>query len=329
MVMALDNTLTLLTWEDYIDPQLVTEFEAKTGIQLEFVYFENDEIRDQIMAETTGYGFDVILIDDVEVNSYIHQNWIAPLNKEKLQHLKSHGQIWYKTLDGAETHAVPYGWGTYGITYNSATVQNPPESWSDLFDSTKSYVGHVQMSSQISELLAIALLANGYSANSTQTDELAAAEQSLVKQQEFVSSYSISSLEKDLEQFKSGALQVAMTYNSDSLTLQDDLDTLIFVTPSEGSLMWIDLWAISSKSQHQNEAHQFLNFILDPEIVAQNVEYHFTATFSEDAKRRLPEEILEDATIFPSTDSPFPTMKAPNRQSIRTMMKIMNSIEIN
>jgi spermidine/putrescine transport system substrate-binding protein len=280
------------------------------------------------MAETTGYGFDVILVDDVEVTSYIHQNWIAPLDRGKLNHLAAHGQLWYTTLDGAETHSVPYGWGTYGITYNSDTVQEPPESWSDLFDHDQPYAGHVQMSSQVSELLAIALLANGYSANSTQVDELTKAEQSLVSQQEMVTSYSISDLDKDLELFESGEIQVAMTYNSDSLILQDNLDSLIFLTPTEGSLMWIDLWTISSKTQHLNEAHQFLNYFLDPVVTARNIEYHYTATFSEAAKQLLPEEILEDTTVFPGTDTPFATMQAPNRQSIRTMMKIINSIDI-
>jgi spermidine/putrescine-binding protein len=110
--------------------------------------------------------------------------------------------------------------------------------------------------------------------------------------------------------------------------LQDNLDSLIFLTPAEGSLMWIDLLTISSKTQHLNEAHLFLNYFLNPVIAARNIEYHYTATFSEAAKQLLPEEILEDTTVFPVTDTPFATMQAPNRQSIRTMMKIINSIDI-
>jgi spermidine/putrescine transport system substrate-binding protein len=327
--LAEHNTLTILTWEEYLDPELVTDFESKTGIHLEFIYFEDDEVRDQIMAETMGFGFDVILVDDVEIISYIQQNWIMPLNKSLLPQLKSHGNQWYSTIAGAETHAVPYGWGIYGITYDANTVKEPPKSWADLFDPSKPYSGHINMSSQISELLAIALLANGYSPNDTTIEALNSAEKSLLAQQEMVREYTITDSANDPDYFRSGDLKVAMTYNSDSLILQDELDSLVFVTPTEGSIAWIDLWAISSKTQHFEEAHQLLDYLLTPEVVATNVEYHYTATFSEDAISLLPEEIRSDETVFPASDQPFYTMQAPNRDSIRTMMKVINAIELN
>lgn len=56
-VWAADNNLVVLTWEDYIDPEIVAEFEQQNEVTLRFVYYEDDDARDLIMANSNGVGF--------------------------------------------------------------------------------------------------------------------------------------------------------------------------------------------------------------------------------------------------------------------------------
>jgi spermidine/putrescine transport system substrate-binding protein len=326
-VFAEHTTLTILTWEDYFDPELIPLFEKEYDIKTEFIYFDSDETRDQLMAESAGYGFDVLLVDEVEINAYITQRWVAQLDKSLLPNLDFHGTQWKKDAPSADGYAVPYGWGTYGITYRTDLVKKPPTSWADLFNPNADYAGAIQMSSQISELLSVALLSEGFSANETDVARLKLAEKKLIAQRSLVSAYKIPDLDGDNILLESGESKVAMTYSSDSLYLQDELDNLAYVTPTDGNIYWIDFWAVSSQSHKIKEAHQFLDFVLQPKIVAQNVEYHYSATFSEEANKYLSEDILNNKTIYPDNIETMEMMKPPTKYSIRSMMKVWNALD--
>ena len=126
-----------------------------------------------------------------------------------------------------------------------------------------------------------------------------------------------------------GIVKVTVCYSSDALFLQEEFENFSYVSPSDGNVFWIDFWTISGKSHQADLALKFLDFMLRPEIVAQNVEYQYTATFSEKAQALLPEEIKQNKNIFPDRTDDLTTMGLPSRHSIRVMMKIINTLELN
>ena len=322
-------TLKVLTWEEYLAPEVAELFQAETGIALEFIYFDNDEVRDQIMAETYGHGFDIILVDELELPAYVGQKWVAPLDVTILTNLPEHGTQWSKVVPEANGYAVPYGWGDYGIVYRTDLVKKPPTKWADLFDASNELAGHIQMTPQASEMLIIALMALGYPATETNPDALKSAEVALLRQKQIVKAYQTTNYEPETNLLNQGTVKASVSYNSDAIFMINEFENLDYVSPIDGNIFWIDFWTISENSKQKDHAHTFLNFLLRADITAMNVEYQYTATFSEAAKKQISPEILNDRIIFPEVKGDINVMTAPTRDTIRTMMKIINALDIN
>jgi len=320
------NTLRILTWEDYFDPELISRFEATHQVTVQSIYYDNDEVRDQIMAENQGNGFDLILVDDIKLPTYIDQGWLAPIATERLVHLAGHGELWHQRVPGIEGYAIPYSWGTYGITYRSDLLDTAPTRWADLFEPNEALTGFIQMLPQASELLVIALLAQGDGPNSTDPDELAEALALLSAQKQRVAYYQ--TLDFDDNLLNQGLVKAAMSYNSDAIVLQERYDNIEFVVPDEGTVLWIDYWTLSANSTQTELAMAFFDFLLEPANNAQNVRYHYSATFSDQAKSLLPADIRTNEAVFPANADRFETLQRPSRQTIRTMMKIINNLDI-
>ena len=325
--MGDDRPLRVFTWPEYFDPEMADRFQAETGIALEFIYYDNDEVRDQIMAETQGFGFDVILIDDAEAASYRAQNWIIPLQADKLPHLAGHGKQWQHRAQGAADYVVPYSWGYYALLYRQDLLMEPPAHWSDLFREDAPWAGAVQMPAQVSELLPIALMADGERPFIPDKNAIKAAEQTLINQQPLVSFYGMPDLEADETHLSLGHSLVAVTYNSDAMFLMENDDRLAFTLPQGGNIQWVDYWTISARSHHIEGAHQFLDFTLRPDVTAANVQYHYSATYSEPAKQLLPESMQQDARLFPESADDFYVYQQPDRETIRTLMRLINTLE--
>ncbi len=322
------ETLRILTWEEYFDPEMASLFETETGSQLEFIYYDNDEVRDQIMAESSGFGFDVILVDEVELPAYIRQQWVQPIAENTLPYLKDHGTTWRTIVPEAVGFAVPYGWGTYGLLYRDDLVENPPSKWADLFNPDNELAGYIQMTPQSAEMLAIALMAHGYAPNAHDPAALKVAEQALIAQKPLVKAYKTTDYDEDSNLLNKGIVKVTVCYSSDAVVLQEEFEHFQYVSPMEGNIFWIDFWAISAKSTQPDLAVQFLNFTMRPDVVAANVEYQYTATFSQTALTLIPDEIRQNKAVFPSLAEGFTTLGVPDRNSIRTMMKIINALEL-
>ncbi|EAR10505.1 ABC transporter substrate-binding protein [Reinekea blandensis] len=327
-VLGDDRPLRVFTWPEYFDPEMADRFQSETGIELEFIYYDNDEIRDQIMAETQGFGFDVILIDDAEAGSYRAQNWIIPLQADKLSHLSDHGNQWQLRAQDAVDHVVPYGWGYYGVLYRQDQLEQPPAHWSDLFRDDAPWAGAVQMPAQVSELLPIALMAKGLRPFIPDTDAIKTAEQALINQQPLVSSYGMPDLEADETKLAQGEALVAVTYNSDAMFLMEEDDRLAFTIPKGGNIQWVDFWTISARSEHIDGAYQFLDFTLRPDVTAANVQYHYSATYSKPAIALLPQSMQQDDRLFPESADSFYVYQHPDRETIRALMRLINTLDV-
>lgn len=66
--------LVILTWSEYIDPEVVREFEQAFNTEVVFVYFEADDTRTEMLVANDGDGYDVIVINDTAVNDYVKQD---------------------------------------------------------------------------------------------------------------------------------------------------------------------------------------------------------------------------------------------------------------
>ncbi|MGC3873910.1 polyamine ABC transporter substrate-binding protein [Halomonas sp. GXIMD04776] len=302
-VQATESTeLTFLNWTDYMDPEILTEFEQRTGITVKQTYFESDAARDELLVETEGRGFDVALIDGTSIRILAKRGWLEPLDEAAIPNLKHIDPRWRTIHEEAEVYSVPYFWGTLGIAYRQDLVPFTVSSWMDLLQPTEALHGRVSMNSDTRDLIGAALKALGYSLNSTDSQELKQAEALLQAQAPAVKTYKYISLNEN-SALVNGQVAMSMMYNGDAMMVQEHHDEIAFVLPKEGGNIWVDYLSILSASTEKAAAKQFIDFLNEPEIAARLAEYVYYATPDRAAEELLPAEFKSDPVIYPSEEA--------------------------
>ena len=291
--------LVLLNWSEYIDPELVVKFEKQFNAKLTEVYFESDDLRDDMMLETDGSAYDLALVNGVSVDVYRKRGWLSSVSETQIPNLKYIDKRWLDAFPGLEGYAVPYFWGTMGIAYRKDLVPTPLSSWMDILQPAEYLHGRIGMIENARDALGMALKALGYSANSTDTAQIKAAEQLLLAQKPHVKTYTYIALNEE-SALVSGDIIATMLYSGDALMVQEHHKEIAYVVPSEGGNIWVDYLVVLESSKNKELAWAFLNFLNEPENAAQLAEFVYYATPNKGAEELLPAEFLEDPVIYPS-----------------------------
>ena len=293
--------LVFLTWSEYMDPDLIKEFEEKYKAKIKFVYFETEDKREQLLTLTMGKGYDVVLASGIKVESYIKRNWLVPLNSGRIPNIKHIDQKWLSANPKITAHAVPYLWGTLGIAYRKDLIKEEITSWRQLFEPVEKLRGKILMINDVRDAVGMALKSLDYSANSTSSEGLAKAEKLLMAQRPFVKRYGYHALTEDSGLVK-GDFLMAMLYNGDALTLQDFSPHIGFSVPVEGTNIWCDFLMVMEASPRKDLAMSFINFLNEPENAARLAEYVNYASPNKAALKLLPKDHLEDPVIYPDKE---------------------------
>ncbi|OKY74384.1 MAG: hypothetical protein BM485_14065 [Desulfobulbaceae bacterium DB1] len=297
-----EKKLILLNWSDYIDPEILAEFKKRTGITVSEVYYETDEMRNEMLVNADGKGYDLVLSNGSSIASFVARGWLVPINEKEIDNLRFIDRRWREAFPEAEKYGVPYLWGTLGIGYRSDRLAEPVTSWMDLFRPDPALKNKILMIKDSRDLVGMALKALGHSANSIDPGQLDQAGELLLAQKPFVKSYSLYSLTEDSALVQGEAL-ISMMYNGDALALREFNPAIRFVLPREGGNLWCDYFVLLRSSTKGQWARQFLNFIHEPTVMARLARFAYFATTNKEAEKLLPKEFLTDPVIYPSRES--------------------------
>ncbi len=178
--------LVFLNWAQYLDLELVKEFEHRFNAEVTEVYFETSELMNGILAESGGHDYDLVLMTGVQVEAYRSLGWLSPITEKQAPNLRHVDKRWRTAYQGVDGYSVPYFWGTLDIGYRSDLVLQKPTSWRNLFDASESLAGKILMLKDSRDLIGMALKALGFSPNSSDLKELAEAERLLMTQKPYV-----------------------------------------------------------------------------------------------------------------------------------------------
>jgi spermidine/putrescine transport system substrate-binding protein len=295
------DELVFLTWADYIDPQVVAEFEQAEAAQVRFVYFASDFNRNEILVQTGGRGFDLASIDGGSIGVIASRGWLAPVDESRMPNLVHLDPRQRTAYPRAKRYGVPYTWGTLGIAYRADLVPRPIASWTQLFQPEPELHGKIVMIQDPRELIGMALKALGYSSNSEILGELAQAETLLLQQRPLVQSYSYVTLNED-SALVTGKAVAAMVYNGDALMLRQHQPAIRFIVPEEGGGIWVDYISVLSTSPRKALATRFIDFLNRPEVAARNAQFLYYATPNLAAERLLPPEFRANPVIYPTSE---------------------------
>ena len=312
--------LIILTWSDYIVPEVIEEFEAKFHAHITLVYYETEEDKEERLVERGGTGYDLVISSGVPILHYIKRNWVAPLETELIPNLAHIESRWRQARPELENYAVPYLWGTIGIAYRQDLVQETVTSLKQLFEPDEALRGKIIMIKDAYDSIGMALKYLGHSLNSEEKAHYDEVERLLSAQKPYVKEYGyISATEEST--LISGEAWMALVYNGDGLVLQEFHPDIAFAVPQEGTGLWVDYLVVMQASPHKELAMKFINFLHEPQNAAQLSLFTMFATPNTAAGQFLPPEHLQNPMIYPSQDvlkqSEFPRILSLRTQKRR------------
>ncbi len=296
-----ENTLTVLNYGKYLDPDAIEMFEEETGIEVELEeYITPENMYTKYRAGAIDY--DLICTSDYMVEKLIQEGEVLELDYSNIplsENLDSTYFDFSKSFDPENKYAIPYFFGTVGILYNKDMVdESKVNSWKILWD--KEYSGQIIMADSVRDSFMVALKILGYSLNTTDDDQLKEAQDLLLEQKPLVYSYLVDEAQDEMI---SENAAMAVVYSGEAGYALEFNDKLAFSVPEEGSNMWIDSWFIPKSAKQKENAEKFLNFLCREDISMMNFDYVYYATPNQKTKNALDLELQENTTIFPPTET--------------------------
>jgi len=293
---AADGEVNFYNWDTYIGETTLEEFEAATGIEVQYDLFaDNAELFAKLRGGNPGY--DVI----VPSNDYVEQMRMAdlllPLDHAKIPNIENVDPLFMDpAFDPGRTFSLPYMWGTIGIGYRKSAVDAAPDSWSDLLASDR-YAGRIALMSEPTTVLQLAMKTRGHSLNDWTDENLAEAEALLIAQKPRITAFAP---DNGQDLLLAGEVDLAMEWNGDILQVMEEDDDIGYVLPKEGSIVWEDTLAIPVGAKNVENAHALIDFLLGAEVGAGIADYVQYATPNAAAKALMSEEYRTNPAIYPS-----------------------------
>jgi spermidine/putrescine transport system substrate-binding protein len=298
---GLTEELAFLTWADYLDPEIVTEFEQEHGVKIRFTYYESDDARDEILAASDGRSYDLAIVNGLMLRSYAKRSWLAPVAESDIPNLAHAEMRWRKAFPASDRYAVPYFWGTLGIAYRQDLFPEGFQSWKDFFQPAEELRGKIAMLKSGRDIMGMALKSLGHSANTNDREEIRDAARLLEAQRPFVRSYEYVSLTEE-SALVTGDVWATLAYSGDALMVQEHHENIVYMVPAEGGNLWVDYLTILQASPRKALAAKFIDFLNRPEIAARNAEFVYYATPNIAARQYVSDDYAEDPVIYPTAD---------------------------
>ncbi|MGE0502828.1 MAG: polyamine ABC transporter substrate-binding protein [Rhizobiaceae bacterium] len=313
---AQERVVNVYNWSDYIDDSLIEEFTAETGIKVVYDVFDSNEILETKLL-AGGSGYDVVVPTGSFLARQIEAGVFQKLDKAKLPNLANMWDMVSERTakyDPGNDYSINYMWGTVGIGYNERKVADAlgiekVDSWDVVFkpeNMEKLNACGVYFLDSPTDIMPAALKFLGLDPASVEPDDFAKAEELMVSIRPYVRKFHSSEY---INALANGDICVAVGWSGDVFQARDravEADqgvSVAYVVPNEGAQMWFDQMAIPADAKNVAEAHEFLNFIMKPEVAAKATNYIYFANGNRASQEFIEKEILEDPSIYPTGDA--------------------------
>ena len=310
--LAQERKVNVYNWSDYIDESILEDFTKETGIEVTYDVFDSNEILEtKLLAGSTGY--DVVVPTGSFLARQIQAGVFQPLDKSKLTNLSNMDDGIAERLavyDAGNEHAVNYMWGTTGIGYNKAAAKerlgtDEITSWDVVFDPdklTKFADCGVHFLDAPTEMVPAALNYLGIDPNAKDAESTQKAGELLKSVRENVQKFHSSEY---INALSNGDICLAIGWSGDVFQARDRADEaengveIGFSIPEEGAVMWFDNMAIPADAENVEEAHEFINYMMRPDVIAKATNFVYYANGNAASTELLEEDITSDPGIYP------------------------------
>ncbi len=300
-------------WTDYIGETTLADFQKATGIKAGYDVFDSNEtLEGKLLAGRSGY--DVVVPTNHFLGKQIKAGAFQKLDKTLLPNLANIDPALLKQLevnDAGNLYSVPYLWGTNGIAYNVDKVKaalgvDKIDSWEILFEPEnlqKLKACGVAFMDSPDEMFPSMLNYLGLDPNSKNPDDYKKAEAKFLAVRPSVTYFHSSKYISDLA---NGEICVAFAYSGDAFQAKARADEagkgvkIDYVIPKQGGNLWFDMLAIPADAANVKEAHAFINYLMQPEVIAQVSDYVGYANPNVKAGPFMDQAVLNNPSVYPA-----------------------------
>lgn len=310
---AEDRVVRVYNWSDYIDPALLSEFTERTGIKVVYdVYDSNDILETKLLAGKSGY--DVVFPTGSffarQINAGVFQKLDVSLLPNRVN-LDPEIMALASRYDPDNAYGIVYMWGTTGIALNERMIGErmpdaPVDSWAMVFDpEIAQRFGDcgIYMLDSADEMISAALNYLGENPDSKDPAVIAKAADVLKPIRPYVRKFHSS---ETINALANGDICLAVMWSGDagiaaSRAEEANKDFAVeYRIPKEGAQLWFDMMGIPADAPNPKEAHAFINFLMDPEVIARATNYITYPSANKAARAYVDQELLDDPNVYPS-----------------------------
>jgi putrescine transport system substrate-binding protein len=314
---AQERVVNVYNWSDYIDPAVLEEFTRTTGIKVKYDTFDSNELLDTKLL-TGKSGYDVVAPTAYFLQRQLNAGIFRKLDRSRLPNLV---HVWPEissrlaVYDPGNLYAVNYMWGTTGIGYNVRKIEailgagRKPDSWDHVFkpeNLARFKDCGVMMLDSSDDILPAALRYLGLDPDSKKPADLEKAADVIRSVRPSVRKFHSSEY---ITALATGEVCLVVGWSGDikqaekrAAEAKSPID-IRYAIPKEGAQMWFDNFAIPKDAPHPAEAHEFINFMLRPEIAARNSNYVVYANGNLASQKFVQKDILDDRAVYPDAET--------------------------
>lgn len=295
------KVVNVYNWTEYISDQVLKDFTAETGIDVIYSTFDSNEAMYAKLKLMNGSGeYDVAFPGTDFVDKMRKEGMLEPLDHAKLTNFGNLDTTFINApFDPENKFSIPYLWGSSGIAVNTKRIAKASlSSWNDLWK--PEYEGRVMLMNDIRDVFTMSLLTLGYNGSTKNPEAIKQAYEKLTKLMPNVRTFNSDAPRMP---FMEGETYLGLAWNGEVIMAQDQgMPELDFVYPKEGAIMWMDNMVIPKNAKNNDNAHQFIDFILRPKYAAMISEEIGYGSPNEAAKKEMPPELANNPIVYPPAD---------------------------
>lgn len=299
LVSAEEKILNLYGWAGYLPESVIRQFEAETGIRINYSTYVNNEALYAKLKANPDAGYDVIIPSSYFISRMQKHGLIQKIDSSKLKHYKNIDPAFFnKEHDPKNEYSVPYLWNGTGIVINTRYLSpNSINSWAELW--LPRYQDQLLILDDTRESFSIALMTLGYSVNDKDPTHIKAAFEKL---KALMPNIKLFNLEAQRSIYLDEDIAIGMGWNGDIFLAKQDNPNLQYIYPKEGFVITLDTLAIPTGAKHVENAYRFIDFVLRPDIAKEITLDSGFSTPNMAAKKLLPVSVRTDPILYPDAE---------------------------
>ena len=292
------RVLNVLNWSSYIPDEVVRDFSLKTGIKVNYgTYSSNEELLAKIANSKEG-TYDLVFPSDYMIEIMKSRGLLLELDKSKLDNYKNIDTNYLNlSYDLDNQYSLPFVLATVLIAVNRDIINDNINSYNDLLDSK--FRNEIVLLDDQRIVIGMGLLALGYDMNSTDSLEIDRAREFLLELKKNVKAFDSDSPKNFLITKEAS---IAVTWNAEAALAKEENSNIDIIYPKEGMALSIDNFAILKGSKNTKEAYQFIDYILDGEVMSKIIEAYPYKNVNKEAEKYLSSWYLENPAANISSD---------------------------